>query len=264
MVKNYYECVESLISAIPDLKENDCVVYTACFGGYDKIADPNVINNNFVYVCFTDDLTLQSNCWNVVYLEEKGFNPRLMARAIKMLPHKLFSQCRYSVWVDSKCLIVNSFEEILNWLIRSDVIFACFPHPKRSTVFSECIACIKIGHDRIAKILGQYFRYKLNGFPDNSQLLDSMILIRQHMKSDVVRFQELWFNEIIEGSIRDQLSFNYLAWLTDFRYVMVTRYKLTDIVELKPHLKYGVYKTNGFGVPFQRKCYNLIKSLRNR
>ena len=37
-------------------------------------------------------------------------------------------------------------------------------------------------------------------------------MLRKHNEEDCVRFMEQWFEELKNGSHRDQLSFNYVAW----------------------------------------------------
>ena len=58
----------------------------------------------------------------------------------------------------------------------------------------------------------QIERYRKEGFPKNYGLLQSNIMLRKHNEEDCVRFMEQWFEELKNGSHRDQLSFNYVAW----------------------------------------------------
>lgn len=58
----------------------------------------------------------------------------------------------------------------------------------------------------------QMKRYKSEGFPEKYGLLQSNIMIRKHNNPDCIRLMEDWTKEIIGGSHRDQLSFNYCCW----------------------------------------------------
>jgi hypothetical protein len=43
------------------------------------------------------------------------------------------------------------------------------------------------------------------------------VILRRH--TDAIRhLNEAWWNEIVRGSRRDQLSFNYVAWKLGLRY----------------------------------------------
>ena len=58
----------------------------------------------------------------------------------------------------------------------------------------------------------QMDRYRKEGFPEDYGLLQSNIMIRKHNESNCIKFMEEWFNEVKNGSHRDQLSFNYVSW----------------------------------------------------
>jgi hypothetical protein len=58
----------------------------------------------------------------------------------------------------------------------------------------------------------QIDRYKKEGFPKDFGLLQSNIMIRKHNEEDCIRLMECWFEELKNGSHRDQLSFNYALW----------------------------------------------------
>ena len=69
-----------------------------------------------------------------------------------------------------------------------------------------------MGKDKIDRTRPQIDRYRKEGFPENYGLLQSNILLRKHNEQDCIKLMEEWFNELKNGSHRDQLSFNYAAW----------------------------------------------------
>ena len=66
--------------------------------------------------------------------------------------------------------------------------------------------------DKKENVDPQIERYKREGFPKDYGLLQSNILIRKHNNEDCIKLMEDWFNEVKNGSHRDQLSFNYALW----------------------------------------------------
>ncbi|MEE1157005.1 MAG: glycosyl transferase, partial [Methanobrevibacter sp.] len=46
---------------IEDIKENELVVYTAFTGAYDSLKEPEFIDDNTRYVCFTQNPDLKSD-----------------------------------------------------------------------------------------------------------------------------------------------------------------------------------------------------------
>ena len=61
-------------------------------------------------------------------------------------------------------------------------------------------------------IQNQIKGYENEGMPKDLGMLQSGILFRKHNKENIIKFQEQWWHEIKNKSIRDQLSFNYIKW----------------------------------------------------
>jgi hypothetical protein len=57
-------------------------------------------------------------------------------------------------------------------------------------------------------------KYKTEGFPKNYGLIESTILFRKINDPLVKKTMEVWFSELLNGSFRDQLSFNYAIYKT--------------------------------------------------
>jgi hypothetical protein len=62
----------------------------------------------------------------------------------------------------------------------------------------------------------QIEKYQSEGFSDDLGLFSTTCLARRHT-SEVKKLQSLWWNEICEGSKRDQLSFTYCLWKLNMR-----------------------------------------------
>lgn len=63
-------------------------------------------------------------------------------------------------------------------------------------------------------------KYRSEGFPENAEMVQTGIEVRRHNDPNLIKFNELWFDEVRTKSKRDQLSFNYVAWKLNFSYVM--------------------------------------------
>ena len=85
-------------------------------------------------------------------------------------------------------------------------------HPQRNCIYKEVDAVIKLKKDTLENVTPQIERYKEEGFPENYGLLQSNILIRKHNNADCIKLMECWWEELKNGSHRDQLSFNYVSW----------------------------------------------------
>ena len=196
------------------MDKNKKVIYTCITGGYDGIIEPQQISDGFDYVCFTDDESMKSNIWDIRPLpkETEGLSQVKKQRYVKINPHLLLNEYDISIWVDGNVTIKSD----LNKFVSENVVDNCSvyvpKHPQRNCIYAEEKVVLKMGKDKIDRTRPQIDRYRKEGFPENYGLLQSNILLRKHNEQDCIKLMEEWFNELKNGSHRDQLSFNYAAW----------------------------------------------------
>ena len=258
-LKDFFANIESKIKKSSNFK----VVYSANFGSYDSFKDLVFIEKDVDYIYFTDNPKIKSDLWQVILLDSKLFDSREMARAFKHLPHFFLSQYNSSLWIDAQIIINKSSVNHIFSFLNNNNDFICFKHSRRNRVYQEAMACLRIGHESIYKIITQYISYRLEGFKDCEDLIESGVLARNHKKKNVSIFQEAWANEIFFKSIRDQLSFNYVASKTNFAYSFFAE-KMSDLFTLTSHDHYGVYKNGSFKIPIQRRIYRIVNFLRGK
>lgn len=151
---------------------------------------------------------------------------RLGARKIKMLPHKYLPQYDVSMWIDGAAGIAGNAAEIIkNILKQAKGDFIVCTHPGRFngdtkpvTIYEEAQRCIKFHRGNPTLINEQVFSYKKERCPANRQIVATTSIIRRHNEKRVIEFDELWWAEIQKYSLRDQISFAYLAWKYKFKY----------------------------------------------
>lgn len=200
------------------------VVYTAIFGDYEDLLDPKIINENLDYVCFTDNPNLKSDIWEIrlisdfgddfnVYTNELEFidlDYTRRARTIKILPHVFLKEYDFSIWVDAGFLITGDIIEFINRYSEKD--FLGIKHSVRNCLYDEAKEVLRLNLDDNNLILNQIENYKNEGYPKNYGLIESGILFRRHNNPKIVKVMDDWFNEVLNYSKRDQISFNYVAW----------------------------------------------------
>jgi hypothetical protein len=256
--KKYLIGIKKLIK-ISDKKK---VVYSANFGSYDSINDPKLIDKDWDYIYFTDNPFAKSASWNIVLIDKIFANPRLTARLFKHAPHIFLENYETSLWMDSKIILdKDSPDRILEHQKKNN--FLCFKHHTRDTVLKEAFACMKKGHESVTKILSQYIKYRIDGFKDDSHIIESAVLLRNHMNTQVIIFQENWLHEILTRTIRDQLSFNYVAWSCKLEYKLFNK-DIFDMFTQADHIKYGLYDKDKFHIPIQRRIYTFLKKIKKK
>ncbi|WP_022777569.1 glycosyltransferase domain-containing protein [Butyrivibrio sp. AE3009] len=195
------------------------VVFSAVTGKYDTVRGIGVRCEGFDYILFTDDPNLQSDEWDVRYIaNDEGLDPVRLARRIKiMAPYEILSQYDYSIWIDGKIEICGDVRQYIEEYSTGEPLL-CIPNYKNSSVYEEAEACILLNKDNAKLIKSQMNRYKEEQYINDSRMIDSCVLVRDHHDTDLRKVMETWWNEILHNSFRDQLSFGYSCWKNDFVY----------------------------------------------
>lgn len=179
--------------------------FTAIIGNYEELKEPLIVSPGWKYICFTDQ-PLTSNIWHIKKVEPSESKIRT-ARAIKILFHNYIKD-KYSMWVDASFQINCDLNEW--WETRFQAPFTCIQHPIRTCVYEEAKSCLANGRGNYREVDEQVKKYKRLKVPSRSFLIQSGILMRQRTWP-VIDFCEAWYNELMQTSTRDQLSFVYAA-----------------------------------------------------
>lgn len=195
--------------------QNKTVIYTCITGNYETLVDPTVISEDFDYVCFTDNLKLKSNIWEIRQIPEelKHLSNVKQQRCIKICPHKYFKEYNDSIWLDANIDIIEDIKTFIDTQCdEKDKTIFIPKHPYRQCIYKESDKCIEIKKDRSDVIKQQMNKYLTEGFPENYGLVQTGIMYRKHNELSCVEVMELWESELFKHSHRDQLSFNYCLW----------------------------------------------------
>ena len=96
-----------------------------------------------------------------------------------------------------------------------------FIHAHRNNIFEEAEECIRQNKDDESVIRKQIEKYKENNYDDMEHLVMTNVLFRYN-DEEMNKFNGEWWNEIKNGSKRDQLSFNYVASKQNMKYDVCT------------------------------------------
>lgn len=193
--------------------KNRNVIYTCITGNYEPLDDPFSVSPGFDYICFTNSDTIKSNVWKILPIPKEldGLTEVKKQRCIKINAHKYLPQYDLSIWVDGSIKLLKNVNQFIKDNCEDGIIFIP-SHPQRNCIYEEMATCIKMKKDTEANIAPQRKRYKEEKFPEHYGLVQSNIIVRKHNDPDCIRLMECWWNELKNGSHRDQLSFNYAVW----------------------------------------------------
>lgn len=187
------------------------VVYTALFGDYDSLIEPDVRNSECDFICFTDQPNLVSNFWKIRVVNRSDIPPNLLNREYKVLPHKYLAQYNSSLYIDSNIGVKSDPTPLFESLNENEPIFIA-NHPFRKCVYEELEACFKSG--KITKEVKCLIvnKYLSEGVPENNGLTENNIILRLHHNKKVIDLMESWHDLIFNFCSRDQISLPYLIW----------------------------------------------------
>ena len=92
----------------------------------------------------------------------------------------------------------------------------CFPHFMWADICDELSFLIGYRPDGKKVYITQVADYIREGFPIDFGNYDTGVLVRDTSNDEVRSLMDLWWNQLIKYTYRDQLSFQYLLWKYDF------------------------------------------------
>jgi len=206
------------------ISPDQLAIYTAITDSYDTLKPqlPSAVGGSPL-VAFLDDATAREHDgrlrgWQSGPARFPDIGARRASRYFKANAHLALPQRPYSLWIDATVSLVAPFSAArLAEMFLSDCDLCVFRHHARHSIYEEAETCKALGLDAPETIDLQIDRYRREGLPDDTGLAELPIILRRHGKT-VEAFNEAWWAEIVNGSWRDQLSFNYVAWKMGLRY----------------------------------------------
>lgn len=206
---------------------NSKVIYTALFGKYDDLMEPD-ISGGWDYICFTDDKDLTSKSWKVIYIDTEEYSSNLMNRMFKWLPHRFLEKYDISLYIDTNVILLQNPDPLIEkYLIN--FMFAAPKHSKRECLYQESAICIARNKSNLYDTFDQIEDYIQEDFPKNFGLSENTVLLRRHNKEEVIELMEsVWDNLVHWKTRRDQLSLAYCIWKLKFKFFVMMDEKLTN------------------------------------
>lgn len=216
------------------------VVYTAMFGDYDDLFTPSLEQaESCDFVIFTDqhDVPPPWRRGSVSYATPNRFKRN---RFYKLLPHRLFPDHEWSLYLDGNVDLRMDPLAFLDRHSRHGSDFLVFRHPRRANVLEELAACIELRKDNAELMVRQVAGYLENGFSHAFALTENNIMLRRHNDPALMALSEAWWAEVQSKSQRDQLSLSYVVEKTAYKGIalfdeglLVARHH--PAVRLRPH-----------------------------
>ena len=192
-------------------------VYTCITGGYDSLSVvPRGQSPDIDFICFTDDPTMThtEGNWSVRPIPpELAMLPKVkQQRVVKARPHAYLGDYGATLWVDGNITPICDVAKFISGYGLDGAAIWTRRHPLRDCAYAEASAVVKARRDSAKTVDAQMARYREGGFPEHFGLHETGILLRTNADPKVREFGNLWAKEILDGSHRDQLSFDWCRW----------------------------------------------------
>ncbi len=212
------------------------VIYTALFGAYDQIIEPEEVDTNCDYICFTDRVDCQSDVWTFCIVQS-DLPPNLANRQYKALPQIYLKEYKQSLYIDANIGLKKSPSSLFDkYLQYGDM--AIPRHPFRDCIYEELERCVYSGKIIKEKALFLEKKYEMEGFPRNFGLGENNIILRRHDSDALNNLMMLWYQFIMNDCERDQVSLFYLAWRESFNIKLISESskRPNPFFYFRPHL----------------------------
>jgi hypothetical protein len=167
----------------------------------------------FLYTDSSLPVKKQDNNWNYTPVIEKFKDSRMTARFYKTIPHELFKDYDFSIWVDGSITFLITPEQLISQMLGYDIM--TFKHPVRDCIYKEAEEILKLKLDYPDTVQKQMDCFKKKNYPEHNGLAETKIVVRKNTPA-IANFNKEWLYQMLIGSERDQLSFNYIAWKLGF------------------------------------------------
>jgi len=192
------------------------VIYTVITGQYEPLLSPHVVDLKADYVCLCDLPIPEREPWEIRVVERECEDAARESRRLKILSHEQFPDAEYVLYHDANVRLRTPFPQ--GWLKEHDMALCIHPH--HDCLYEGAEKCIKDGKGDPDEIRAQVARYRAEGYPEHAGLAACTVVMRRQTDA-VRRFNEAWWHEVEKGSVRDQVSFNYVCWKLGMGYDVI-------------------------------------------
>jgi len=185
-------------------------IYTIHFGGYDAPHEP-VKSEGWDYIMFTNRTDIKSEVWDVIKVVSPLPN-YLAARYVYINSHRFIpKEYAYSLMIGGQ---IHAIGDLNNLDIDFMADFNMMKHPCRTCIYKEAGVIERENIDKSLNFQSQMERYREMGFPEEYGL-NACGIIGRPSTPVIKMFEKEWWHQVMTGSYRDQLSFDYVRWMFD-------------------------------------------------
>jgi len=198
-------------------------VYTVLYGNTDTLPAQTVRGASALdFIAFIDDPAAAVPGWTCRLLPQRiPGDPVRSARYVKFHPHLLLPDYDASLYIDCTVRLRQPPEALFAALLDGhSETMACLAHSHRDCVLDEVRAVLTLGYDDAELCLRQMADYARAGWRGEVRLTWTGLLLRHHHHPQVIATMQMWWENVLRYSRRDQLSLAFVAERLGFTFAV--------------------------------------------
>ncbi len=209
-------------------------IYTVMTRNYDSIPVPQFIDKDIEYLAFTDSAESIPKPWSKIEIDTSGmtqFEKLMVQRKLKIEGHEELKSFEKVMYHDANFFQLKSTESLFEKFAPDINLLVAMSHPWRNCVFEEIETCIKSSKAPKDKLKAQFMEYERLKIPKNFGLIAAGFMIRDFNSENWKNFGPIWYNNLLQFSHRDQISFSKTIWELGIDWNSVNTIEWDKIVE---------------------------------
>ena len=189
-------------------------IYSALVGDYDTVLQPVVVDEEFDYFIFSNDIHTQKvGVWNILPINYTNGDPVKNARWVKTHPDKLLPAYEATLWIDANIQINSSALYSRFHALHSNpqTLVSAVIHPQFNCIYEEMIYLLLNHYEHENVILNWGRKLSKEDYPRHNGTAETGLLYRRQC-DQTASMNRIWWDAIEQFSRRDQLSFYYALW----------------------------------------------------
>ena len=185
------------------------MIYSAIIGKYDEIIQPQVVDERFDYILFSDIMPEgRIGVWQIRRIEYYNPIQTRIARYVKTHPETLLAEYEASLWMDANISIIGKevYDRFVE-LFENDILIASVKHLAYDCVYNEMFSVLDFQYESEDVVLRWGHELRKRDFPKYVGMFETGLLYRRHSTEAVKELDSIWWKYIEAYSKRDQLSF---------------------------------------------------------
>lgn len=185
---------------------------------YTKLRPPQIINPEVDHWHISDH-AIGLYPWNDYVVERTpGLSSRREIQTYKLRSHIWLPEYDYMIVQDGNIRLKMDPMDVLQLMLETGKKVFFGRHPWRDCSYEEGRVCAPFQANNADIINAQLKRYEEEGFPAHYGLVASSFFVRDNKDPKVCEFFDLWCEEVMCGSHRNQIAFGYAAFKTGLDY----------------------------------------------